>query len=172
MGTNMEVPFVDIHSHRASGFALKNHTQQTGKAGQGQPTDDRQADDGTKADNKRLGVGCHPPEPAHVYKKFANKTVKGWKTRNGQGADEKCGPGDLHVFKQTAQGIDGFRPRFMDHDAGAHEQQGLEDGMVQHVQHSPAKTEDRHDWIAQRHADHTNPQADQYDANVFNARVG
>jgi hypothetical protein len=44
--------------------------------------------------------------------------------------------------------------------------------MVQHMQHAPAKTEGRHDWIAQGHPDHPNSQADQDDANILNARVG
>jgi hypothetical protein len=60
----------------------------------------------------------------------------------------------------------------MKHDAGTHEQQGFEDGMVQHMQHPPAKPEDGHDRIADCHTDHPNSQADQNDANIFNARVG
>ena len=63
------------------------------------------------------------------------------------------------------------RARLLQHDTGAHEKQRFENGVVEYVEQATGKSQYGHDRIFHFHTDHADADADENDADVFDAVV-
>lgn len=155
-----------------AGLSLKHYPDNLGKTGQGKAADNCQADNGENAHDESGLVQGYSTETAQVDKEFTDEPVEGRQTGNGQRPDQEGSPGNAHVFDQSAQGVDGTCPGFFDDYPGTHEQERFEDCVIEHMQQASGKPEDRHDWLIDRNADHTDAYTDEDNADVFNTVIG
>ena len=112
----------------------------------------------------RSDGGNHRHQPGEAEKRdfqrfvqhhfFRNEAAERWNARHGTRSNGGDEGGDRHGLGKPAQPADIAGAGFMVHDAGGHEQCGLERGMVQNVQHRGNR---RHlDGEAEQH--HQQPQ--------------
>ena len=113
----------------------------------------------------------HRVEQAEIDQPFADKTVERRQTGNGHRAEREQARRPRHRAPESAEPAHFARAGGVQHRTGAEEQKRFEQPVIPHMQQRAGQREPAPRGIAVRRGDHREAEADEDDADVFDAVI-